>query len=150
MSSASRTRRGIEPEVLFDELLRQVPPGSMGLVLQPYWSPGCEFRGRKPKGAIIGFGIFIPGPIFIARLSRACPCAARGQERHEQRSGNRISTLRVSGGGSQSDEVMQITADIFNMAVERPHTYETSGLGAAINAAVGIGCIRIMQRHWST
>ena len=34
---------------------------------------------------------------------------------------------------------MQITADIFGMAVERPHTYETSGLGAAINAAVGIG-----------
>jgi len=25
------------------------------------------------------------------------------------------------------------------MAVERPHTYETSGLGAAIAAAVGVG-----------
>jgi sugar (pentulose or hexulose) kinase len=43
----------------------------------------------------------------------------------------------VSGGGSQSDEVMQITADIFGMRVERPHTFETSGLGAAIACAVG-------------
>ena len=45
----------------------------------------------------------------------------------------------VSGGGSQSDEIMQITADIFAMPVERPHTYETSALGAAIAAAVGCG-----------
>jgi sugar (pentulose or hexulose) kinase len=34
---------------------------------------------------------------------------------------------------------MQITADIFGMEVERPHTYESSGLGAAIAAAVGAG-----------
>ena len=45
----------------------------------------------------------------------------------------------MSVGGSQSDQVMQITADIFGMRVERPHTFETSGLGAAIAAAVGIG-----------
>ena len=34
---------------------------------------------------------------------------------------------------------MQITADIFGITAERPHTFETSGLGAAINAAVGVG-----------
>jgi sugar (pentulose or hexulose) kinase len=34
---------------------------------------------------------------------------------------------------------MQLTADIFGLPVERPHTYETSGLGAVINAAVGVG-----------
>ena len=34
---------------------------------------------------------------------------------------------------------MQITADIFGMTVERPHTFEASGLGAAIAAAVGTG-----------
>ncbi|PIE40580.1 MAG: hypothetical protein CSA49_07720 [Gammaproteobacteria bacterium] len=51
----------------------------------------------------------------------------------------KIKTLKVSGGGSQSDQAMQITADIFGITAERPHTYETSGLGAAINAAVGIG-----------
>ena len=45
----------------------------------------------------------------------------------------------VSGGGSQSDAALQLTADIFNLPVHRPHTYETSGLGAAINVAVGCG-----------
>jgi sugar (pentulose or hexulose) kinase len=34
---------------------------------------------------------------------------------------------------------MQLTADVFGIPAERPHTYETSGLGAAIDAAVGVG-----------
>jgi sugar (pentulose or hexulose) kinase len=34
---------------------------------------------------------------------------------------------------------MQITADIFGLPTARPHVYETSGLGAAIDAAVGVG-----------
>jgi len=34
---------------------------------------------------------------------------------------------------------MQLTADIFGLPVSRPHLYEASGLGAAINAAVGAG-----------
>jgi sugar (pentulose or hexulose) kinase len=50
----------------------------------------------------------------------------------------RITALRVSGGGSQSDAAMQLTADIFGLPTARPHVYETSGLGAAIDAAVGL------------
>jgi len=49
-----------------------------------------------------------------------------------------VETLIVSGGGSQSNQAMQITADIINLPAYRPHTYETSSLGAAINTAVGM------------
>jgi sugar (pentulose or hexulose) kinase len=34
---------------------------------------------------------------------------------------------------------MQITADVFGLPASRPHLYEASGLGAAIDAAVGLG-----------
>lgn len=134
------TERGVEPETLFDELLRQVPPGAMGLVLQPYWSPGVRVPGPEAKGAIIGFGdIHTRAHIYRAIIEGLAYALRDGRERHEKRSGHKITSLKVSGGGSQSDEVMQITADIFAITAERPHTYETSGLGAAINAAVGIG-----------
>jgi ribulose kinase len=33
---------------------------------------------------------------------------------------------------------MQLTADIFGLPTTKPHTYETSGLGAAMDAAVGL------------
>lgn len=132
--------RGIEPERLFDELLKEVPAGSMGLMLQPYWSPGVRQPGPEAKGAIIGFGdVHTRAHIYRAIIEGLAYALREGKEKVEQRSGVKIKTLRVSGGGSQSDEAMQITADIFGMPAERPHTYETSGLGAAINAAVGVG-----------
>ncbi|MBT4519171.1 MAG: carbohydrate kinase [Halieaceae bacterium] len=132
--------RGVEPETLFDDLLRQVPPGAMGLVLQPYWSPGIRIPGPEAKGAIIGFGdVHTRAHLYRAMIEGLVFALREGKERLEKRSGHRIRTLKVSGGGSQSDEIMQITADIFGIAVERPHTSETSGLGAAINAAVGVG-----------
>lgn len=132
--------RGVAPEALFDDLLRQAPPGSMGLVLQPYWSPGLRIPGPEAKGAIIGFGdIHTRAHVYRAIIEGLAYALREGRERHEKRSGHKIDTLKVSGGGSQSDQAMQITADVFGLKAERPHTYETSGLGAAINAAVGAG-----------
>jgi sugar (pentulose or hexulose) kinase len=61
-----------------------------------------------------------------------------GKERLEKRANTPITELRISGGGSQSDAAMQLTADIFGLPAIRPHVYETSGLGAAIDAAVGL------------
>jgi sugar (pentulose or hexulose) kinase len=132
--------RGVEPEALFDELVEQVPPGSMGLVLQPYWSPGIKIPGPEAKGAIIGFGdVHTRAHVYRAILEGLAYALREGKERSERRSGVAMTELRVSGGGSQSDAAMQLTADIFGLPAARPHLYETSGLGAAIDAAVGLG-----------
>jgi sugar (pentulose or hexulose) kinase len=50
-----------------------------------------------------------------------------------------VTELRVAGGGSQSDAALQLTADVFGLPASRPHVYEASGLGAAMDAAVGVG-----------
>ena len=131
--------RGVDPEDLFDELVERVPPGSMGLVLQPYWSPGIKVPGPEAKGAVIGFGdVHTRAHLYRAILEGLAYALREGKERTEKRSGVPITELRVSGGGSQSDAAMQITADIFGLPTARPHIYETSGLGAAIDAAVGL------------
>ncbi len=131
--------RGISAESLFDELLEQVPAGSMGLMLQPYWSPGVREPGPEAKGAIIGFGdVHTRAHIYRAILEGLAYGLREGAEKIEGRSA-KLHTLRVAGGGSQSDGAMQLTADIFGMAAQRPHLYETSALGAAINTAVGQG-----------
>ncbi|HYW03056.1 MAG TPA: FGGY-family carbohydrate kinase [Gammaproteobacteria bacterium] len=134
------SKHGIEPESLFDELVSQVPPGSMGLTLQPYWSPGTRIPGPEAKGAMIGFGdVHTRAHIYRAILEGLAYALREGRERIEKRGKVPVSRLRVCGGGSQSDQAMQITADVFGLPAERPHTYETSGLGAAIDAAVGLG-----------
>lgn len=132
--------RGIEAEQLFDELVNKVPAGSMGLMLQPYWSPGVRDPGPEAKGSIIGFGdVHTRAHIYRAILEGLAYGLKEGLMRLEKRNGVKVTTLRVSGGGSQSDAAMQLTADIFGMPAERPHTFETSGLGAAITVAVGLG-----------
>lgn len=131
---------GVETEQLFDELLNQVPAGSMGLMMQPYWSPGVRQPGPEGKGALIGFGdVHKRAHVYRAILEGLAYELRSGKEQIERRSGTKITRLRVSGGGSQSDAAMQLTADIFGMRAERPHTFEASGLGAAINCFVGLG-----------
>jgi sugar (pentulose or hexulose) kinase len=132
--------QGVAPEELFDDLVNAVPPGSMGLMLQPYWTPGIKVPGPEAKGAVIGFGdVHTRAHLYRAILEGLAYALREGKERIEKRSGVPITSLRVSGGGSQSDAAMQLTADIFGLPTARPHIYETSGLGAAIDAAVGLG-----------
>ena len=130
-------RSGVAPETLFDELVSSVPPGAMGLMLQPYWSPGL--RMPSAKGAIVGFGdVHTRAHVYRAILEGLAYALREGKERIERRTSKPIVELRVSGGGSQSDAALQITADIFGLPASRPHVYETSGLGAAIDAAVAL------------
>jgi sugar (pentulose or hexulose) kinase len=137
---AAASALGVAPEVLFDEMVGTVPPGSMGLTLQPYWSPGVREPGPDAKGAVIGFGdVHTRAHLYRAILEGLAYALREGRERIEKRGHLRLTELRVSGGGAQSDAAMQLTADIFNLPTARPHTHETSGLGAAIDCAVGLG-----------
>jgi sugar (pentulose or hexulose) kinase len=130
-------RSGTSPESIFDELLDSVPPGAMGLLLQPYWSPGLKMP--TAKGAVIGFGdVHTRAHLYRSILEGLAYALREGKERIERRSGVAVASLRVCGGGSQSDAALQLTSDIFGLPAARPHVYETSGLGAAIDAAVGL------------
>jgi sugar (pentulose or hexulose) kinase len=132
--------RGVEPEALFDELVNAVPAGSEGLVLQPYWSPGLRLPGPEARGAVIGFhGGHTRAHLYRAILEGLGYALREGAMRTEKRTGVPIKSLRVAGGGSQSQAAMQLTADLFGLQTARPHVYEASGLGAAIDAAVGLG-----------
>ncbi|MBF0118681.1 MAG: FGGY-family carbohydrate kinase [Desulfobacterales bacterium] len=131
--------QGIDAEALFDKLVEDVPPGSMGLILQPYWTPGIKLPGPEAKGSIIGFGdVHTKAHIYRAILEGLAYALKEGKERIESKTQIPITQLRISGGGSQSRHAMQVTADVFGLPTSRPHLYETSGLGAAIDAAVGL------------
>lgn len=130
---------GIEVEDLFNDLVNTVPPGSLGLTLQPFWSPGLRVPGPEAKGAVIGFGdVHTRAHLYRAILEGLAYGLREGAERTSRRSGVKITEIRVAGGGSQSEAALQLTADIFGLPITRPHLYEASGLGAAIDAAVGL------------
>jgi sugar (pentulose or hexulose) kinase len=136
--------RGISAEEVLNEMLCQSPPGSMGLMVQPYWSPGLS--QPVAKGAIIGFGDVHKKPhIYRAVIEGLVYALREGKEKIEKVSKTKIMQVAVSGGASKSDEICQITADIFNLPVIRGNTSETSGLGAAVLTACGTGYFKTVE-----
>jgi len=128
----------ISPEELLNKRLEEIPPGSHGLMLQPYW--GADVKMPEAKGSIIGFGdVHTRIHIYRAIIEGINYALREGIEKIEKKSGIKMEKMIISGGGSQSDAICQITADMLNRPVYRVQTYETSGLGAAIAGFVGLG-----------
>ncbi len=117
----------------------------MGLIMQPYWMPGLG--EKNAKGAMIGFGdVHKKEHIYRAVIEGLAYGLLDGKQRLEKRGGFKFEKLTVSGGASQSDEICQITADVFNMPLIRGKTHETSGLGAAIITAYGIDAFSSLNK----
>jgi glycerol kinase len=60
--------------------------------------------------------------------------------------------LRVDGGATASDLLMQIQADLFGFSITRPKTLETTALGAAYLAGLAVGFwdnIDDIKSQWS-
>ena len=130
--------KGIVPEAALDALLTQAPPGSMGLVVQPYWGPGLNHP--EAKGAMIGFGdVHTKAHVYRAVIEGLAFALLEGVHILEKKGKTKIEKLAVSGGASQSDQICRISADIFDRPLVRGKTTETSGLGAAIVTASGVG-----------
>ncbi|MGB9615207.1 MAG: FGGY-family carbohydrate kinase, partial [Fervidobacterium sp.] len=57
----------------------------------------------------------------------------------EKESNIKIKTLKVDGGVSKNNLIMQILSDVVRTVVERPVNRETTALGAASLAAIAMG-----------
>jgi glycerol kinase len=99
----------------------------------PYWDPYA-------RGTLVG----ITRGTGRAHLARAALEAIAYQSRDvldtmKRESGVPLTTLRVDGGASANDFLCQFQADVLGVEVLRPSVTETTGLGAAYLAGVGVG-----------
>lgn len=132
------SERNVAPEELLEKLLHDVPPGSLGLMCLPHWFAGPE-RASFTRGAVVGFGeVHTRAHLYRAILEGLVYALREGGEKTEKANRVPITSVRATGGGAKSDSILQITADVFDLPVERPHTHETSVVGAAMDASVGL------------
>jgi glycerol kinase len=62
-----------------------------------------------------------------------------------------VKELRVDGGATVNDGLMQFQADLLGVPIVRPKTRETTALGVACLAGLGVGFwsgVGDFQRHW--
>ena len=109
-----------------------IVPAFSGL-FAPRWQPDA-------RGVIVGLTRFVTR----AHLVRAASEASVYQtveviEAAAADTGVRLDELRVDGGGSVSDMMMQFQADMLGIDVVRPEILETTALGAAFAAGLATG-----------
>ncbi len=107
----------------------------------PYWD-------MEARGAIVG----LTRGSGKAQIARAALESMAYQTRDvvesmESDTGKKIRELRVDGGAVVNDFLMQFQADILGRRVIRPRNVETTSLGAAFLAGIGLGCWSASDIH---
>ncbi len=129
---------GCSVERLLDEHLKEVPAGSEGLLVLPHWTPGLTTP--QGRGAMIGFSdVHTKYHIYRAIVEGVNYGLMEGLYQMEKSSGQKIEAIYAGGGGSRSNEILQITANMFGLPVRRIQTNEACSLGAAMCAFVSLG-----------
>ena len=107
-------------------------PAFSGL-FAPYWRSDA-------RGAIVGLSRFnTKAHLARATLEAICYQTRDVLEAMVEDSGVKLEVLKVDGGATVNDTLMQLQADILGVPVVRPVVAETTALGAAYAAGLAVG-----------
>ena len=107
-------------------------PAFSGL-FAPYWRSDA-------RGVIVGLSRFnTKAHLARATLEAICFQTRAVLDAMVQDSGVRLEVLKVDGGATVNDTLMQLQADILGVPVVRPVVAETTALGAAYAAGLAVG-----------
>jgi glycerol kinase len=111
----------------------------------PYWRADA-------RGCIVGLSRFNDkGHLARATLEAICYQTRDVLDAMVKDSGVRLAVLKVDGGATVNDTLMQLQADILGVPVVRPVVAETTALGAAYAAGLAVGFWKDaeeMRRNW--
>ncbi|WIM67519.1 glycerol kinase GlpK [Corynebacterium breve] len=138
-----RDQLGILSTAAESEKLAAQVSDSAGVTIVPAFSGLFAPRWRPDaRGVITGLTRFVDKR-HIARsaLEATCLQTLEVTRAMEADSGIKLESLRVDGGMTENNLLMQMQADLIGAQVTRPDNAETTVMGAASAAAVGAGLI---------
>ena len=123
------------------EALARSVESTLGVYLVPaFVGLGAPYWDANARGALVG----LTRGATAAHVVRAALEALAYQTRDVvdtmvAESGCALGGLRVDGGAAANDFLMQFQADVLGTTVDRPKVVETTALGAALLAGLGVG-----------
>lgn len=122
-----------------DRLAESVPDSGGVVVVPAFTGLGAPYWDMYARGAILGITRGT-GRAHVARAVLECIAyqVTDLMLAMRQDAGCDITALRVDGGASVSDILMQLQADLLRIPVDRPEMVETTAFGAA--ALAGLSC----------
>ena len=123
-----------------DRLAESVPSSGGVIVVPAFTGLGAPYWDMYARGAILG----LTRGSTKAHIARAVLDSIAFQVTDLVRAMNEdapcpITTLRVDGGASVSNIMMQTQADLLRLPVDRPDQVETTAFGAAALAGLAVG-----------
>jgi glycerol kinase len=127
-------------------LAESVPDNGGVIVVPAFTGLGAPYWRADARGAILGLtrGVTAAHIARAALESIAFQSAALLQAMSRDAvaaGGQAVQELRVDGGACVNDLLMQFQADLLGIPVVRPQVIETTALGAAWLAALGLGIV---------
>src|SRR5215204_4380983 len=123
------------------ETLAATVPDAGGLCFVPAFSGlFAPYWRADARGAIVGLSRFhTKAHLARATLEAICFQTRAVLDAMVQDSGVRLQVLKVDGGATVNNLLMQLQADILGVPVVRPVVSETTALGAAYAAGLAVG-----------
>ncbi|MGB4984770.1 MAG: FGGY-family carbohydrate kinase [Erysipelotrichaceae bacterium] len=136
ISESLNSNKSIED--LLNERLKEIPAGCDGLLFQPYFTPNITMPNAH--GAVIGFSdVHTRIHIYRSIIEGINFALIDGFHILQKRCKKQFKKIYIGGGASQSDEICQITADMFGLPVYRTESFEATAIGCAVATFVGLG-----------
>jgi autoinducer 2 (AI-2) kinase len=141
--AAEAARTGHDPYVLMEEAAARVPAGSNGL-LAVFSNVMDAKRWVQAPPSFVGFDVGDPARTGRAAAIRAIEeQAAFGARAHlaiiSELTGRSFDEIVFTGGCAKGALWRRIVADVLGVAVRVPEAKESTALGAALLAGVGVG-----------
>ena len=123
-----------------DALAATVPDSNGAILVPAFTGLGAPYWDPYARGILVGLTRGTnKAHICRAALDAIALQVADSLKCMEDDSGIKISSLKVDGGASASNILMQIQADYLNESVIRPKNIETTVTGAAFLAGLAVG-----------
>ncbi len=132
--------RMIDSSAQSEEYAKAVPDTNGVYVVPAFTGLGAPYWNQYCRGMVVGITRGCSKEHFVrATLESLAYQTHSVLKSMEQDTGLSISSLRVDGGASANDFLMQFQADILGADVLRPKCIETTALGAAYLAGLATG-----------
>jgi len=123
-----------------EPLARSVPDTNGCYVVPAFTGLGAPYWDQYARGAVLGLTRGVNRAHLVrATLESLAYQTADVLASMEADSGIRLQALRVDGGASANDFLMQFQSDVIGAPVERPKCIETTAFGAATLAGLAVG-----------
>lgn len=137
-----RDQMGILSTASESESMAQQVPDTAGVYFVPAFSGLLAPHWRDDaRGTIVGLTSFT-NKCHVVRAALEAICFQTREVLDSMRKDANlegIKVLKVDGGATKNDLLLQIQADLLGVAVARPENQETTALGAALAAGLAMG-----------